>query len=52
MSAGHGWQTASAQVRERGLLRDEEFGFQRTRSRILQLIVLVERVNRNFDEMG
>jgi hypothetical protein len=38
------------EVNERGLLRDEQFGFRRKHSTTLQLARLVERVNRNFDE--
>jgi hypothetical protein len=38
------------EVSERGLLRDEQFGFQPRHSTTLQLACLVERVNRNFDE--
>jgi hypothetical protein len=38
------------EVNERGLLRDEHFGFRPKHSTTLQLPRLVERVNRNFDE--
>jgi hypothetical protein len=38
------------EVSKRGLLRDEQFGFQPRHSTTLQLARLVERVNRNFDE--
>jgi hypothetical protein len=38
------------EVNERGLLRDEQFGFRPKHSTTLQLARLVERVNRNFDE--
>jgi hypothetical protein len=38
------------EVKERGLLRDEQFGFRPKRSTTLQLARLVEIVNRNFDE--
>jgi hypothetical protein len=38
------------EVSERGLLRDEQFGFRHRYSTTLQLTRLVERVNRNFDE--
>jgi hypothetical protein len=40
------------EVNERGLLRDEQFGFRPKHSTTLQLARLVERVNRNFDESG
>jgi hypothetical protein len=38
------------EVNERGLLRDEQFGFRPRHSMTLQPSRLVERVNRNFDE--
>jgi hypothetical protein len=38
------------EVNERGLLRDEQFGFRSRLSTTLQLAHLVERVNRNLDE--
>jgi hypothetical protein len=38
------------EVNERGLLRDEQFGFRPRHSTTLQLARPVERVNRNFDE--
>jgi hypothetical protein len=38
------------EVSESGLLRDERFGFRPRHSTTLQLVRLVERVNRNFDE--
>jgi hypothetical protein len=38
------------EVNERVLLRDEQFGFRPKHSTTLQLALLVERVNRNFDE--
>jgi hypothetical protein len=38
------------ELNERGLLRDEGFGFRPRHSTMLQLARLVERVNRNFDE--
>jgi hypothetical protein len=38
------------EVSERGLLRDEQFGFRPRHSTTLQLARLVERVNRKFDE--
>jgi hypothetical protein len=38
------------EVNERGLLRDEQFGFRPRHSTALQLGRLVERVNINFDE--
>jgi len=37
-------------VKERGLLRDEQFGFRPKHSISLQLARLVERITRNFDE--
>jgi hypothetical protein len=37
------------EVNERGLLRDEQFGFRPRHSKTLQLARLVERVNRNFE---
>jgi hypothetical protein len=38
------------EINERGLLRDEQFGFRPKHGSTLQLARLVERVNRNFDE--
>jgi hypothetical protein len=38
------------EVNERGLLRDEQFGFRPRHSTMLQLVRLVEKVNRNFDD--
>jgi hypothetical protein len=38
------------EVNERGLLRDEQFGFRPRLSTTLQLARLVERVKRNLDE--
>jgi hypothetical protein len=38
------------EVKDRGLLREEGFGFLPRHSTMLQLARLVERVNRNFDE--
>jgi hypothetical protein len=38
------------EVNEHGLLREEQFGFRPKHSTTLQLVCLVERVNRNFDE--
>jgi hypothetical protein len=38
------------EVSERGLLRDEQFGFRPRHSTTLQLVRIVGRVNRNFDE--
>jgi hypothetical protein len=38
------------EVRERGLLRDEQIGFRPRHSTTLQLARLFERVKRNFDE--
>jgi len=37
-------------VKERGLLRDEQFGFRPGHSTSLQLARLVERIARNFEE--
>jgi hypothetical protein len=38
------------EVSERGMLRDEQFGFRPRHSTTLQLARLVKRVNRSFDE--
>jgi hypothetical protein len=38
------------EISERGLLRDEQFGFRPRRSTSLQLVRLVERITRNFGE--
>jgi hypothetical protein len=38
------------EVNEPELLRDEQFGFRLKHSTTLQLVRLVERVSRNFDE--
>jgi hypothetical protein len=38
------------EVNERGLLRDEQFGFRHRHSTTRQLDSLVERINRTFDE--
>ena len=38
------------EVNERGLLRDEQFGFRPGHSKSLQLARLVERIDRNFGE--
>jgi hypothetical protein len=38
------------EVNERGLLRDEQFGFRPRHSTALQLARFVERVNGNFDK--
>jgi hypothetical protein len=37
-------------VNERGLMRDEQFGFRPTHSTSLQLARLIERITRNFNE--
>jgi hypothetical protein len=42
--------TVLREINERGLLRDEQFGFRSKHSTTLQLARLVERVNRNFDK--
>jgi hypothetical protein len=42
--------TVVREVNERGLLRDEQFGFRSKDSKTLQLARLVVRVNRTFDE--
>jgi hypothetical protein len=38
------------EVNECGLIRDEQFGFRPTESTMLQLVRLIERINRNFDD--
>jgi hypothetical protein len=38
------------EVSERGLMRDEQFGFRPRHSTSLQRVRLVERITRNFDE--
>jgi len=38
------------EVNERGLMRDEQFGFMPRHSTSLQLACLVERITRNFGE--
>jgi hypothetical protein len=38
------------EIGERGLLRDEQFGFRPRHSKSLQLASLVERITRNFGE--
>ena len=39
-----------AEIESRGLLRDEQFGFRHEFRTTLQLVRLVKRAKRNFDE--